>query len=286
MNRRYSQPNILSLDIRSSKAFAALLLILTAALFTTAALAATSLLKPGDVVRVTVYGQPDLTTEARIDTNGALTFPLIGEVFVNDLTIAEAEGVVAAKLGEGGFVRNASVNVFVTERGDSLSVSVTLLGEVSNSGKFALGDESEESVRRLVGLLAMGGGITKDAADHLYLIRQQGNEQRKIKIDLVDLLRNGNIESDMLLNDGDVVLVPAMDVFYVYGEVQRPGRYRLERNMTIMQALSVASGITDQGNEKGIVINRQVDTKIMSIESKLGDQLEPNDVVYVKGSFF
>jgi len=256
------------------------------ALLLPAAYAQTSALGRGDIVKITVYGHPDLTTEATISSAGSITFPLLGEVVIADRSATEAEKLIADKLGEGSFVRNASVNLFVKERSSATGSSVTLLGQVSRSGKYDLPNNTEEGVRSLVGLLATAGGITKEAADHLFLVRRQGDTQRRMKIDLVDLLRNGNIESDMLLNDGDVILVPQMDVFYVYGQVKKPGRYRLERDMSIMQALSVASGVTDQGSEKGIVLNRQIDDGIITIESALDDQLQPNDVIYVKGSFF
>ena len=90
----------------------------------------------------------------------------------------------------------------------------------------------------------------------------------------------------MPLNNGDIVLVPEMDVFYIYGEVQKPGQYKLERDMTIMQGLSVASGMTPRGNVKGIVLNRQENGIIASRPSELNDRLQPKDVVYVKTAVF
>jgi len=83
-----------------------------------------------------------------------------------------------------------------------------------------------------------------------------------------------------------VVLVPEMDVFYIYGEVQKPGRYPLDRDMTVMQALSVASGLTPRGSVKGIELNRPVGSEIKTFKSNLDDRMQPNDVVYVKTSVF
>jgi polysaccharide export outer membrane protein len=246
---------------------------------------ATSLLLPGDVVKISVYGHSDLDTEARIAANGAITFPLLGEVYIGELTTIEAENIIASSLGRGGFVKNALVNIFV-DRSDSFGSSVTVLGQVVRSGQYALQENSGGGVRSLVDLLAIAGGISKDSADHLFLIRQDGDKQEKIRVDLVQLLRNGDIQANLPLIDGDIILVPEMDVFYIYGEVKKPGRYKLERNMTIMQALSVASGITDQGSEKNIILNRRSQNGLESLNSKLSDELLPNDVIYFKGSFF
>jgi polysaccharide export outer membrane protein len=250
------------------------------------ALSATSLLMPGDVVNITVYGHSDLSTEVRIAENGTIKFPLLGEVYIGGLTTLQAETIIADTLGNGGFVRNALVNIFIEQRSDSLGASVTVLGQVMRSGQYPLQVNSGSGVRSLIDLLAIAGGVNKDSANHLFLVRQQGDEQQKIRVDLVQLLRNGDIEANLLLNDGDIILVPEMDVFYIYGEVHRPGRYRLERNMTVMQALSVASGVTDQGSEKNIILNRRGDNGLESQSSKLSDELQPNDVIYIKSSFF
>lgn len=262
-------------------------ILLAATLMTGQVRAATSSeLSPGDVVRISVYGNSDLTTIVRIATNGRITFPLIGDVNIGGLTAAQAERNISQLLENGGFVRNAQVSVFVEERGDVLDTSVTILGQVRNSGRFPLQENSIEGVRSLVDLLAVAGGVTDEAAEHLYLIRQQGKSTRKIEVDLVALLRKGDISADLYLSDRDVILVPQMNVFYIYGQVQRPGRYRLERGMTVMQAVAVASGITDTGSEKGIVLNRRGEDGLQSLQSSLTDELQSDDVIYVKDSFF
>jgi polysaccharide biosynthesis/export protein len=180
-------------------------------------------------------------------------------------------------------VTNAAVPILVQERSAALTTSVTLLGQVAHSGTYSLDQESAEGVSNLIELLARAGGGTEKAADYCFLIRKENGQPRKRRIDLVDLLRNGNIEANITLNDGDIVLVPEMEVFYIYGEVQRPGRYRLERDMTVMQALAVASGMTPRGNAKGIELNRQGNGEL---KSDLDDRLQNNDVVYVRTAVF
>jgi polysaccharide export outer membrane protein len=243
-------------------------------------------ISPGDVLKISVYGNPDLTTVSRVLPDGTITFPLIGQVQVGGASPVEAEGRIAERLNRGGFVRNAAVSIFVSERSSVPVASVTLLGQVGRSGTYSLDPDSPDSVSNLIGLLAKAGGTTDRAADYAFLIRNEQGQPRRMRIDLADLMRNGDLKANVPLTKGDIVLVPEMDVFYIYGEVQRPGRYKLERSMTVMQGLSVASGITARGNAKGIVLNRQSDSGIRSVPSDLSDPLQPNDVVYVRTAVF
>jgi polysaccharide biosynthesis/export protein len=241
---------------------------------------------PGDVLKISVYGNPDLGTVTRVMPNGTITFPLIGQFTVGGSTPAQVEQGIADRLNRGGYVRNAAVSVFVQERSPVAVSSVTLLGHVVRSGTYTLDKESPEAVSTLVTLLAKAGGTTDLAADYCYLVRSENGQPRRTRIDLMDLLRNGNVNANATLANGDIVLVPEMDVFYVYGEVQKPGRYKLERDMTVMQGLSVASGLTPRGNVRGIVLNRAAGKVITSNETGLEDRLQPNDVLYVKTAVF
>ena len=90
-------------------------------------------LGPGDVLRIQVFQNPDLTTETRVSENGNITYPLIGTVDVGGLDIAAAEKKIAAALKKGGFIRQPQVNIVVLQmRGNQVSV----FGEVNRSGRF------------------------------------------------------------------------------------------------------------------------------------------------------
>jgi polysaccharide export outer membrane protein len=241
---------------------------------------------PGDVLKISVFGSPDLGTVTRVTPNGTITFPLIGQIKVGGSTPAQVEQRIADQLSRGGYVRNAAVSVFVQERSPVAVSTVTLLGQVVRSGTYTLDRESPEAVSTLVTLLAKAGGTTDRAADYCYLVRNENGQPRKMRVDLIDLLRNGDVNANLTLANGDIVLVPEMDVFYIYGEVQKPGRYKLERDMTVMQGLSVASGLTPRGNVRGIVLNRAAGKAITSADTGLQDRLQPNDVLYVKTAVF
>lgn len=242
-------------------------------------------LTTGDVVRVTVYDNPDLTTVARINEAGRISFPLIGEVSIAQLNAVDAGTRIASMLRKGGFIKNPQVNLFV-ERFHSPLVSI--LGEVQKPGKYQARDPETEDVKTVSDLLVLAGGLKETAANYLTVIKKQkGGKSVYQQVDLTALLHRGDMSQNLPVNEGDVVFVPRMDMFYIYGEVQKPGSYRLERDMTVMQALAVGGGLTPRGTQRGIVIKRRdAEGKVRSYRSKLPDKLQPDDVVYVKESWF
>ncbi|MYM83993.1 polysaccharide export protein EpsE [Duganella sp. FT50W] len=244
------------------------------------AAAADARLGAGDVVKITVYGNPDLTTETRVSEAGRITFPLIGEVAVGNLQTAEAEKKIAGQLESGGFVRKPQVNILVTVL---QSQQVSVLGQVNRPGRYPV-----DGKRSVMDLLALAGGVSADGGDAIDLIRKgaDGKTVREV-VDVVQMARTGDLNRDLELTSNDVIYVERAPRFYIYGEVQRPGVFRLEHNMTVVQALSVGGGLTPRGTERGVRIKRRGDDgKLQTIEAKHDDLLQADDVVYIKESLF
>jgi polysaccharide export outer membrane protein len=246
----------------------------------------TFLLGPGDVVRATVFGQPDLSGVSRIGEDGRVSFPLLGDVMIGGLSTGDAEAKIARLLSDGGYVRNAQVSIFVEQRRRTLANSVLILGHVAKPGKYPLQGISDEGVQSLVDLLAIAGGTGADSSDRLLLLRRDGDNVHKVQIDLVTLLNQGELHQNVGLVGGDIVFVPETDVFYIFGQVQAPGRYRLQRGMSVMQAIAVGGGIGQRGSERGVELRRRVDGELRSLRADLHAELQPDDVVYVKESLF
>lgn len=233
----------------------------------------------GDSVKITVYQNPDMVTETRISEVGSVTFPLVGPVEIGGLTPAQAEIRIAALLKSGGFVPRAQVTVLVTQ---FRSRQVSVLGQVNHPGRFAI----EETSIRLTDVLALAGGIGPAGAESVTVIRAGDNEQR-IEIDLLGLFDAPAQLKNIEIGNGDTVFVPRIPVFYIYGEVQKPGAYRLERRMTVMQAISLASGLTPRGSEKGLRITRRSTSgSSKSASAGMEDVIVQDDVIYVRESLF
>ncbi|MRW86265.1 polysaccharide export protein EpsE [Pseudoduganella sp. FT26W] len=233
-----------------------------------------------DVVKITVYGSPDLTTETRVNEAGKITFPLIGEVEVGGLPTAEAEKKIAGLLESGGFVRKPQVNLLVTVL---QSQQVSVLGQVNRPGRYPV-----DGKRSVLDLLALAGGVSADGGDTINLIRKttDGKVVREV-VDVVQMARTGDLNRDLELSSNDVIYVDRAPRFYIYGEVQRPGVFRLEHNMTVVQALSVGGGLTQRGTERGVRIKRRgADGTLQTLDAKHDDLLQADDVVYIKESLF
>jgi polysaccharide biosynthesis/export protein len=236
-------------------------------------------LGPSDVVKISVYNNPDLTLETRISQTGSISFPLIGQVNVGGLTVPAAEAKIAGLLVSGGFVRKPQVNILVTSPQSQL---VSVLGQVAKPGRYPV-----DGKHGLIDILALAGGVLPEGGDVVYLIRKRDGVSTKETVDLVKMMRAGDLKLNLDLTTGDVVFVERAPRFYIYGEVQKPGAYRLEPNMTVQQALSVGGGLSPRGTERGMRVKRRdAAGKVNEYAAKHDDVIQIDDVVYVKESLF
>lgn len=238
-------------------------------------------LGPGDIVRITVYNNPDLTTEASVTQQGSITFPLIGEIKIGGMEKGQAEQIIARRLGDGGFVVKPQVNVLVL---GFKSQQISVLGQVNRPGKYPI-----EQASTLADLLAIAGGVSPNGADIItHITHGPDGKPTKRDIDINQALRAGEMDKNFTVRNGDIIFVPRAPLFYIYGEVNRPGAYRLEKEMTVMQALSVGGGLNPRGTDRGIKINRHGGEggKVATVDGKLSDVVQENDVIYVRESLF
>lgn len=245
----------------------------------TAAASAEVLLGAGDSVKVAVYGHPDLSLELRVSESGNIRFPLLGEVALAGLDCAAAETRIAAMLDAGGFVRKPHVNISIVQLN---SKQVSVLGQVNRPGRYPL-----DGRRSLTDIIAQAGGIAAEGGDTAILVRQQAGQPGREVIDLAALIRGANSNANVELAPGDVVYVERAPRFYIYGEVQRPGAYRLEPQMTLAQALSLAGGLSVRGTERGARVKRlDGNGQMRVIDVGQGDFIKVDDVIQIKESLF
>lgn len=237
-------------------------------------------LGPGDNIRVSVFQNPDLTVETRVTENGTISFPLIGTVRVGGLTIPAAEQAIATALREGNFIRQPQVNIVLLR---NLGNQVSVLGQVGRPGRYPL----ETFNIRLSEMLAIAGGIAPTGADIAILVGTRDGKPLRKEIDVPRMFLENRLEDDIVVAGGDVIYVHRQPLFYIYGEVQRPGSYRIERGMTVRHALAQGGGPTMRGTERGLrVYRRGADGKVEVLNPELGDPVLPDDVLYVRESLF
>jgi len=244
----------------------------------------------GDVLRVTVFGQPDLSAEVGVNDKGMLTLPLIGGVDVTGLTTSEISARVADALRKGQYLRNPEVSVEVVQLRSQM---VSVLGEVSRPGRYPIPGHMS-----VLELLATAGGLTAQADQTVTLLRRKADNSNasgtnstesdvRIPILLGETKATERSPLDVELNSGDVVYVNKKKLFYIHGEVNRPGAYPMEQDMNVMRAISLGGGMTQRASQRRIYINREMpDKAAQEIKAKLTDPVLPGDVVYVNESLF
>ena len=238
------------------------------------------LLVPGDILKISVFKNPDLSLDVRVSEVGAIGYPLIGSVPVGGLTLPAAERRIAQMLKDGGFVVNPQVNILLTEGFGNL---VSVIGEVNRSGRYSI----EAAGGHVSGMLAAAGGISATGGDLVTISGARNGKPFRRDVDIVKMSATGNAAEDLELFGGDTLFVNRAPQFYIYGQVQKPGQYRLEQGMTVIQALAAGGGTTGKGTQRGIVRHRRdVNGKVREDGVSLDDDVQDKDVIYVKESLF
>lgn len=234
----------------------------------------------GDVIRITVFQNPDLTLETRVSESGVISYPLIGAIRVGGVPASQAEKMIADGLRTGNFVKQPQVTVLVMKvNGNQVSV----LGQVNKPGRFPI----EVADMHLSDMIASAGGVAPTGADVVTVVGTRDHKPFRSEIDLPKVFAAGGRDNDIPMQGGDVIYVDRVPTIYIYGEVQRGGAIRLERNMTVLQALAAGGGLTIRGTEKGMRVHRKgPDGKTQIIQPSVDDPLQDGDVVYVRESLF
>ncbi len=234
----------------------------------------------GDNIRVTVFQNPDLTLETRVTENGTISYPLIGSVRIGGLTISAAAAVIAKALKDSNFIREPQVNIsLLANRGNQVSV----LGAVNRPGRFPL----ETFNTRVSEMIAIAGGISGGGADTVILTGTRAGKPLRKEVDIPGMFLDNQLGDDIVVAGGDVIYVDRQPLYYIYGEVQRAGSFRIERGMTIRQALAQGGGLTQRGTERRLrVYRRGAGGQVEASSPDLSATLQPGDVLYVQESLF
>jgi polysaccharide export outer membrane protein len=230
----------------------------------------------GDLVEIAVFGVPDLATKTRISGSGDIYLPLIDYIHVADLTTDEAQAVIQKRLEDGGYVRNPHVSIFVDE---SVSQSITLLGEVSRPGPYPATGEL-----RLFDLLSAAGGLT-DKAGRAVTIERRGTPGEKIQLQISSNLAEDD-KSNVEVFPGDTVFISRAGIIYVVGDVNRPSGFIIEdNNLSVLKALALAGGSTRTSALNKTKILRQTPNGVQEIPINLKKVLyaKAPDMALVKG---
>jgi len=225
---------------------------------------------PGDVIEVGVLGREDFRSRVQVLVDGSITLPLIGNVSASNKTVLQLRNEIQDRLRSGGYFASPAVSIWVVTYA---SRYVVVLGEVGSPGIVPI-----DRAYRVSEILARVGGAKASGADEVTISRTGGEE---VKLNLKEVA-TGNEQSDPYVNAGDKIYVPIAPSFYVYGEVQSPGNYRIDSGMTLRMALARSGGLTPLGSAKKLKVTRNG----REMRLKLDDPVRDKDVIVIGQRFF
>jgi polysaccharide export outer membrane protein len=242
---------------------------------------------PQDVLTITSYDQADLSGKFTVEADGTFTYPLIGRVKAGGLTLRGLEESLKTRLKDEGFFRNPQVTVSVETY---KSQKVYVIGEVRMPGPYPLSGDMT-----LVEAIARAGSTLPSASGEVIIVHPTpgatgptapSDSTNTERVDLL-ALQSGAIKQNIVLRDGDTISVPKAESVYVMGQVKNPNAYALQqKNTTVLQALSLAGGITDRGSMSRIKIVRIVKGDKKEIKVRINDLVQPNDTILVGDRLF
>jgi polysaccharide export outer membrane protein len=251
-----------------------------------------------DVLAITSYDQADLSGRFTVEADGTFTYPLIGRVKAGGLTLRGVEAELKKRLKDEGYFLNPEITVSVDQ---FKSQKIFIVGEVRSPGPYLLSGEISliEALARAGSTLPSAGG--EALIIHLASAKTGGpatvppdvahmdiNEdgENVVRVNLRDL-ESGKLSQNAMLRDGDTIVVPRALSVYVFGEVKNPGAYALQqKNTTVLQALSLAGGLTERATDSRIKIVRMVNGDKKELKVKLSDAVQPGDTIIVPERYF
>lgn len=249
------------------------------------------LLAPSDEIEIKVAGEDDLNGVYKIDNEGNIAFPILGKVYVVDMTLTQAENKITKQLEKDYF--KTRVNLYAQIK-NFHKRKVTISGEIKNPGCYEFGEDKNMS---FVELISLAGGPTEKACmNATTIIRPEGQgKARTFKVKAGDIMEAR--EKDIILNSGDRVNIPNANVI-VMGEISKPGTYGFgdASKMTLLSAISTAGGFTRIAAINGVSIIRvdelgnkkKIKVNVKSIYNGRDKDvpLEPGDIIVVPESWF
>jgi polysaccharide export outer membrane protein len=243
-------------------------------------------ISPQDVLKITVFDEPTFSGTFRVDADGRIQYPFLGRIQAAGQSLRLIEQALAKQLSDG-FVLRPQITIEVEQ---SRTRSIFVTGEVRTPGKYPI-----TGPMTLIEALTAAGSTTQDASNEIVVLRprQAGAAAgpldpdadpamaQRLTMNLTDLLR-GRQSENVLLREGDTVVVARLEKFFVTGQVKTPGAYPFERNLTVLQALSLAGGLTEKGSDRGIKAIRVVGGKKTEVDVKLTDPVLAGDTLVIR----
>jgi polysaccharide export outer membrane protein len=247
-----------------------------------------------DEIQIRVWSHDDLTRTTRVGLNGTISFPFVGEIQAQGLSVQNLQKELERRLGPR-YIIDPHVTITVTE---FKSQKFFVVGNVQKPGTYPLTKPIRvvEAISQAGGISAGTTGKPLSGAVAVIIRAQPGGtadqprmpdrtpESQKVTVSLSGAM-TGDHKQNLEIKNGDTVYVPNL-VYYVTGEVKKPGRYPYEENMTVLMAVTTAEGFTDKASSRGTYIVREQSGAKEKEKVGLDDPIRPGDTIVVPESWF
>jgi polysaccharide export outer membrane protein len=236
-----------------------------------------------DQLAITVFGVEDLSGKFLVATDGTVVYPHLGAVPVAGKDAAQVAAEITARLKEAGLLLNPQVTVELVQTPNK---KVIVTGAVRSPGQLPFAGELT-----LFEAIALAGSTTGDAGDLVLVVRNPaqgaanggGDAGNVIEVSRAELESGRLAEHNVVLQDGDQIVVPRAQQVFISGQVRSPGGYTLQAGTTVLQALTLAGGLTDRGTMRGLKILRD-GKEVKNVKAET--LVRPGDTLVVRASAF
>ena len=251
-------------------------------------------LGPEDEIEIRVWDHDDLTRKTRVGLDGNISFPFVGEIRAQGLSLADLQKEIERRLGPK-YIIDPRVSITVLEY---KSRKFFVVGNVQKPGTYPL-----TKPIRVVEAISQAGGIASGTMSKplsgavAVIIRAQPGEKldqpkmpdkipasQKITVSLSGALA-GDPKQNLEIKNGDTVYIPNL-IYYVTGEVKKPDRYPYEENMTVLMAVTTAGGFTDKASPRRTYIIRENSGVKEKVKTGMDDPIRAGDTIVVPESWF
>ena len=217
------------------------------------------ILSAGDELLINVWGDSELNLKLKVSPEGTILIPNLGPVSVSGLTIETAENRIRQELGRIMSTLSGNTdgaNTFVSVSLSQIrSIKVNIVGEVVAPGTYTL-----PSFATLFNALYAAGGVNEIGS--LRGIKVYRNSKEVAKLDVYDYLLNGKYNTNIRLEENDMVIVSPYDqLAVVRGKVKRNRIFEMKKGETLQQLLNMAGGFTGDAYKKDVRIKRKADSR-------------------------
>lgn len=270
----------------------------------------------GDQIRVDVFDAPEYTGDYQVLPDGTVSLPMVGVVSIAGLSLEGAAEVISGRLGS--ILRRPITTVQLVA---ARPIAVAIAGEINRPGAYTITTEDMAGTPTITKAIQLAGGITQRAnIRDIQVLRvdpQTQNPTQVVTANLWQLLKEGRLEEDIALQNGDRILIPeavlpdhsersvlstsniapATMTINVVGEVGQPGSLNVPSNILLNQAILSAGGFSRRArkgrvelvrlNPNGSVTKQDIEVDLSAdADSPANPPLQPNDTVIVNRSTF